>query len=643
MAIKPAQGRVTILDKATQPLRSIANAFKNLGASSIKTNTNLSKTQKAINGVGAAQNQLNRVSKNMQNHTRGIGSQAVGVVALGLAFKQALQPAIMFEQSMKDLESVAFGAADATVPVAKNMALLSKQAKALGASTVFSATEAASAQIFLAKAGFKTNQILSAMTPLLDLAAASGTDLGRASDITSDLLGAFGMKASETGKLADVLSAATSSANVDMETLFETLKVAAPIGIKAGQSMEGITTATALLGNVGIKGSNAGTALKRAFLNLASPVAEGAKVLKELGINVADSAGNMLPFQKIMMNLGKEAKSLSQVKRVQAFDAVFGKIGIAGALSLEKAVTSGDFAKMLENLQQSEGVASKMAKIRMDSIAGSLKQLASVAEGAAIAFGTYLVPAMRSIINVFTKLTSNIGHVIEAFPLASKIVGVFALAMISAKAIALGYTASLWLIAPALKGVSLALGLAKFAMIAYNVVMKFTIFGLIPKLIAGMGLSAGAVGLFGKALALMKIPLLAFNALMLANPIGLMIAGTAALVGLGVLLYTQYEKVATLFSNLWEIIKNFDFSNIMGNLGKIGDLFGFGGDTEVKKEQNNFLSTQSPEIQAQALAINNSNNGISNLTVNIADGKVKSIEKQGNLKFNTFLNNGEQN
>ena len=122
-----------------------------------------------------------------------------------------------------------------------------------------------------------------------------------------------------------------------------------------------------------------------------------------------------------------------------------------------------------------------------------------------------------------------------------------------------------------------------------------------------------------------------------------MIAGTAALVGLGVLLYTQYEKVATLFSNLWEIIKNFDFSNIMGNLGKIGDLFGFGGDTEVKKEQNNFLSTQSPEIQAQALAINNSNNGISNLTVNIADGKVKSIEKQGNLKFNTFLNNGEQN
>lgn len=600
MAIKPAQGRVTILDKATQPLRSIANAFKNLGASSKKTNTNLSKTQKAINGVGAAQNQLNRVSKNMQNHTRNIGSQAIGVVALGLAFKQALQPAIMFEQSMKDLESVAFGAADSTVPVAKNMALLSKQAKALGASTVFSATEAASAQIFLAKAGFKTNQILLAMTPLLDLAAASGTDLGRASDITSDLLGAFGMKASETGKLADVLSAATSSANVDMETLFETLKVAAPIGIAAGQSMEGITTATALLGNVGIKGSMAGTALKNAFLNLASPAAAGAKILKELGINTADAAGDMLPLQKIMMNLGKEAKNLSQVKRIQAFDAVFGKRAMAGAINLEKAITSGDFAKMLTNLQQSEGVAAKMAKIRMDSTAGSLKQLASATEGAAIAFGTLLIPAIQGIVNVMTGLTSGLSSIIDKFPTASKIVGAFALVMLSAKVIALGYTASLWLIAPAIKGLSLALGLAKFAMIGFNLVMAM-------------------------------------------NPIGAIVLAVTALGTAGVLLYNNWEKVTSLFSNLWEIIKNFDFSNIMGSLGKIGDLFGFGGDTEVKKEQNNFLSTQSPEIQAQAQAINNNNGGVSNLTVNIEDGKVKSIEKQGNLKFNTFLNNGVQN
>jgi len=308
MSFKGAKGSVSIIDRATKPLRSIAGAFLKLGNQSKKTNKDLTNTQRAINSISKAQNRLNRVNANIKRNTRDIGSQAVGIAALALSFKAALSPAIKFEQSMKDLQAVAFGSADSTVPVAKNMALLSEQAKKLGASTAFSATQAAEGQIFLAKAGFKTNQILKSMPSLLDLAAASGTELGRTSDILSDLLGAFGKQAKDSGRLADVLASATSSANVDMETLFETLKVAAPIGIAAGQSMEGITTATALLGNVGIKGSMAGTALKNAFVRLASPAAEGAKVLKELGIATSDSAGNMLPMEKIMLNLGKKAK-----------------------------------------------------------------------------------------------------------------------------------------------------------------------------------------------------------------------------------------------------------------------------------------------------------------------------------------------
>ena len=408
MALKSAKGSVTIIDRATKPLRSIASAFMKMGNSSKKTNTELSKTQKAINGISAAQNRLNRVNKNIKRQTSGIGSQAVGVAALALSFKAALNPAIKFEQSMKDLQAVAFGSADATVPVVKNMALLSEQSKKLGASTAFSATQAAEGQIFLAKAGFKTNQILKTMPSLLDLASASGTDLGRTSDILSDLLGAFGKKAEESGKLADILGAATSSANVDMETLFETLKVAAPIGIAAGQSMEGITTATALLGNVGIKGSMAGTALKNAFVNLASPAAAGAKTLKDLGISVSDVNGNMLPLEKILVSFGKKAKNLSQIQRIKAFDAVFGKRAMAGAINLEKAVTSGDFAKMLKNLQNSEGVAKKMAKIRMDSTEGSIVQLMSAVEGIAIAFGSILTPILRTLAETITSITPAI-------------------------------------------------------------------------------------------------------------------------------------------------------------------------------------------------------------------------------------------
>lgn len=518
MALKSARGSVTIIDKATKPLRSIAQAFANLGKSSKKTNTQLSSTQKAINGISKAQNRLNRVNANIKRNTRDIGSQAVGIVALGLSFKAALTPAIKFEQSMKDLEAVAFGSADATVPVAKNMELLSTQAKKLGATTAFSATQAAEGQIFLAKAGFKTSQIMKTMPSLLDLASASGTDLGRTSDILSDLLGAFGKQAKDSGQLADVLAAATSSANVDMETLFETLKTAAPIGIAAGQSMEGITTATALLGNVGIKGSMAGTALKNAFVNLAAPASAGSKVLKELGIKVSDSAGNMLSMEKIMLSFGKKAKNLSQVKTIKAFDAVFGKRAMAGAINLTKAVSSGEFDKMLKNLQNSEGVAKKMAKIRMDSTEGSIVQLMSAVEGLAISFGSILTPLVRGMATAMTALTAPMQNFIKNNESLITGVGIFAGVLLAAKVVALGYTATMWLLTPAITAMSTALKIAKVGMIAFNLVASL-------------------------------------------NPIGLMVVGVTSLAAAAITLLDGWKPVGDFFSGLFDTVSSLGFGD----------------------------------------------------------------------------------
>ena len=582
MAFKGAKGSVTIIDKATKPLRSIAQSFLKLGKSSQKANTQLSKTQKAIRGISKAQNRLNRVNANIKRQTRDIGSQAVGVVAMGLAFKAALNPAIKFEQAMKDLEAVAFGSADATVPVTKNMGLLSEQAKKLGATTAFSATQAAEGQLFLAKAGFKTNQILASMPSLLDLASASGTELGRTSDILSDLLGAFGMKAGESGKLADVMAAATSSANVDMETLFETLKTAAPIGIAAGQSMEGITTATALLGNVGIKGSMAGTALKNAFVNLAAPASAGSKVLKELGIKVSDSSGNMLSMEKIMLSFGKKAKNLSQVKTIKAFDAVFGKRAMAGAINLTKAVSSGEFEKMLKNLQSSEGVAKKMALIRMDSTEGSFVQLMSATEGLAISFGSILTPLIRGMATALTALTSPLQDFIKNNETLIKGVGIFAGVLLAGKVAALAYSASLWLLTPAITALSVGLKIAKLAMIAFNFALA-------------------------------------------ANPIGLIVIGVTALIAAGVALYENWSKVKDLFSS-------------------IGNLFaGFGfGDGGVNVN-NTATQTIAPAIATQAIQANSTNNTPVSVAVNITDNQVKGIETSGGTKTDVFLNDGKQN
>ncbi|MHA1347963.1 MAG: phage tail tape measure protein [Candidatus Heimdallarchaeaceae archaeon] len=596
-----AKGSVTILDKATRPLKSIANAFKNLGTQSKKTNKDLSGTQKAIASIAKSQNRLNRVNQNIKRNTKDIGSQAVGVAAIALAFKAALNPAIKFEQSMKDLEAVAFGTADATVPVAKNMALLSEQSKKLGSTTAFTAIQAAEGQLFLAKAGFKTNQILKTMPSLLDLASASNTELGRTSDILSDLLGAFGMKAAQSGKLADVMAAATSSANVDMETLFETLKVAAPIGKRFGATMQEITTATALLGNVGIKGSMAGTALKNMFTNLASPAASGAKVMKELGINVEDSSGKLLPMQDIMQNLGKSAKTLSQAKQIKVFSAVFGKIAMAGALNLEKAVNSGDFAKMLKNLQNSEGIASKMAKIRMDSTEGSLVQLMSAVEGLAISFGTILTPIVRGVAKVMTAITEPMQDFIKNNESLITGIGIFAGALLVAKVATLGYTAVMWLVTPAITALSVALKVVKMGMIAFNFVMA-------------------------------------------ANPIGLMVVGITALIAAGALLVENWEPVKTFFSDLWETIKGLasSFAELPGVQG-----FSRGIDRTIDAGSAIFDNVSSffggsPDDATKAINANNTTNVPVAINVSIQDGKLKGVESSGATTTDVFLNSGSQ-
>ena len=601
MALKNAKGSVTIIDKATQPLRKIAESFKKLGKSSDETNAKLSKTQSVINNLGKTQNFLGRTNANIQRNTKDIGGQAVGIVALGLAFKEALSPAIEFEQSMKDLEAVAFGSADATVPVAKNMALLTAQAKKLGQTTKFSAIEAAQGQIFLAKAGFKTNQILDAMPGLLDLAASTGDELGITSDRLSDLLGAFGMQAKESGKLADVLAASTSSANVDMETLFETLKVAAPIGITAGQSMESIVTATAMLGNVGIKGTMAGTALKNAFVNLASPVADGAKVLKELGISTSDASGNMLPMQQILLNLGKQAKNLSQVKRIQAFDAVFGKIAMAGAINLEKAVTSGAFDKMLKNLQNSEGVAKKMAAIRMDSTKGSMIQLMSAVEGLAITFGIMLTPFVRGFAIVLTKLTEPLQNFIKNNETLVQGIGIFAGAMLTAKVATLAYTATMWLVSPAITALSAAIGIAKYAMIGFNFVMS-------------------------------------------ANPIGLIVIGISALIAAGIALYKNWEPISSFFKELWDTLKGIAKTiTTMPSIPSFGDITKSISETagNIAGNVSSFFGG-TPQDATNAIRQNSTTNVPVAVSVNIADNKVQGIETSGSTKTDVFLNDGRQ-
>jgi len=594
MAFRGAKGSVTIIDRATKPLRSIASSFLKLGKSSAKANTDLSRTQKAINGISKAQNRLNRVNQNIKRNTRDIGSQAVGVVAMGLAFKAALNPAIKFEQSMKDLEAKAFGFADASVNVKGEMKKLSDQAKELGATTRFTAIEAAGAQFKLAGAGLKTQDMLKTMPAVLDLAAASGIGLVEAADTLTNVLKPFDLAASQSTRVADLLAAATSSTNVDMTELAKTLEVVAPIGATYNQTIESMVVATGLLGNVGIKGEKAATGIKNAMINIVNPVGRGRAALEKLGVEVSDSMGNILPFNQLILNLSKSLKGMSQVQQSEAFSAVFGKEALAGGISLSKVVKSGEFNTFIKQFSDVHGVSRKMALIRMDSTEGSFIQMTSAINGVAISFGTILTPALRGLATVMTAIASPIGKLINDFPILSQVIGIVAGTLLAGKVIVLGYTASMWLITPAISALSFMLGVV-------------------------------------------KAPLIVFNALLAANPVGLVVAGVMALAAIGIVLYNNWEPVGTFFSELWETIKGLAKSfTTLPDLSAISDFAG----SAFENVTSFFGGGEAPAPIAPA---NSTNNTPVSVAVSITDNKVKGIETSGGTKTDVFLNNGAQN
>ena len=216
----------------------------------------------------------------------------------------------------------------------KEMEQLRAKAKEMGAQTKFSATESAEAFNYMAMAGWKTNDMLDGIEGIMNLAAASGEDLATTSDIVTDALTAFGLSAKDSTHFADVLAAASSNANTNVSMMGETFKYVAPVAGALGFSVEDVSTAIGLMANSGIKGSQAGTALRNILTRMVKPTGESAKVMKQLGISVTDSSGKMKDFDTIMGDLRKGFAGLSEAEKAQAASALAGQEGMSGLLAI---------------------------------------------------------------------------------------------------------------------------------------------------------------------------------------------------------------------------------------------------------------------------------------------------------------------
>lgn len=303
---------------------------------------------------------------------------AIGVASVAAA-KKTIDVGKSFEAGMSEVQAIS-GASG------KDLERLSNKAKEMGATTKFSATESATALKYMAMAGWKTNQVVSGLAGVMNLAAASGEDLGTVSDIVTDSMTAFGLKANQSGHFADVLAKASSSSNTNVGLMGETFKYVAPLAGSMGYSIEDTATAIGLMANAGIKGSQAGTSLRSILTRLVKPPKDAAAALSELGISTTNADGSMKPLRQTMSELREKFSGLTESQKSQYASSIAGQEAMSGLLAIVSASDS-DFNKLQKAIDNSSGAAKKQADIMNNNLQGALYELGSAAE--AVGIGIY--------------------------------------------------------------------------------------------------------------------------------------------------------------------------------------------------------------------------------------------------------------
>lgn len=399
-------------------------------------------------------------TKTLEN-TLGDGLQTVGnkisgagkTLTVGLtapilgAGAAAVKTTADFDKSMSQVKAVS-GATGEDFDALRN------KAREMGATTKFSASDAADAMNYMAMAGWKTNDMLGGISGIMDLAAASGEDLATTSDIVTDALTAFGKSADDSGHLADVMAAASSNANTNVSMLGESFKYVAPLAGAMKYSMEDTSLALGLMANAGIKASQGGTSLRTVLTNMADPTDEVAKAMDDLGISLQNEDGSMKSLREVMVDLRNGFGDLkmsqedfengigaldtalangeitqeeynAQVEdwinktftaedalKAQTAAALAGKTGLSGLLAIVNA-SEEDFDKLANAVDNSEGAAHSMAETMQDNLAGQLDIIKSGLQELAISFGDIMMPAIRNFAKFIQNLVDRLNNLDE--------------------------------------------------------------------------------------------------------------------------------------------------------------------------------------------------------------------------------------
>jgi len=456
----------------------------------------------------------NRVAGRFKAGLRKVGVAALAAGAvIGGVFANIIRTGMEFEQT---LTAAAAKFPEGIKKGTKEFEALSQKAQEVGATTEFTASQAADGLNFLAMAGFNATQAMAALPGVVNLATAAQVELGTASDFATDTLGAFNLMTEDATQLqanlarvSDVMAKTSTSANTTFEEMFEAIKKVGPTAVAAGSDIEQVSSGIAILANAGIKGGEAGTALRNMFLRLAAPAAAGSKALKKLNIEVGDGQGGLKDLSVLMGELAAKTEGMSKKAKLKLLDAIFGKRTVGPALTLMEAGTEGMKA-FEEAMNAAQGTSDKMAGTMRNTVQGSLKGLASAVESVKIKIFDMEKGPLKDTIDsmtdwvrankdlIATKIADFLGAILENLPLIwtwFKRIGIT--------------VAALWTLATAVQTITTLMTAWKYAGLALNLVMA-------------------------------------------ANPVVLVIA--AILAGIA-LIVAYWPEITALFTELWQAMK----------------------------------------------------------------------------------------
>lgn len=528
---KDYQEQVKVVEKLQQELVKSTNAQNQNAIALSKANTEMNnakasyeKTKQEVDSmnkkVEEAEKPLNQLKEKFkqsgdeaENASKGgfstfsvaLGNVIANVVTKAISAmkdlaSQTLQVGMKFDSAMSKVQAISGTTGD-------ELLALRDKAKEMGSTTKFTATESANAFEYMAMAGWKTEDMLNGIEGIMNLAAASGADLATTSDIVTDALTAMGYSAKDAGRLADVMAAASSNANTNVEMMGATFQYAAPIVGALGYSMEDTAVAIGLMANAGIKGEKAGTALRSTLSRLASPPKACAEAMDELGLSITNADGTMKPLSTVIEDLRKKFDGLSESQQAEYAKAIAGQEAMSGLLAVVNSAPS-DYEKLQKAVENSNGAAKEMSDIMMNNAEGGMTLLKSKLEGIQIELSEKFAPAIEKGIDMLDGLLNTIQFIIDH---SSEFIGVIK-----------------------------AMGAGIAAYVAYTTAVKIMKDGFMSLTIAQKAVTMAQT---------------VMNAVMNANPIGLIIAGITALVVAFMHFWNTSEEFRQFWIDLWEGIK----------------------------------------------------------------------------------------